>query len=369
MSRITIYVIKEITSSFLFIFSLMTSIVWLSQALKYLELMTSDNVTVSTYIFYTLLLLPKLFSITLPVSIFISIIYTLNKLRIDSELIIFGSTGNSNRDILLKPISIIGMLFFLIMLFLSVFVVPWASSELRKELIEIRSSGINSTILKEKKFITPDKNLTVFFKEVRNKELLGILIHDRSSKKEKTYIADKGFLEINDDKSQIYLFNGSMQIYDEDEKKISEIKFDSYAIDLSNFNRNKENYYFADEISTFGLINLIGLKIHTNEHFASLHNRFIRAIYIFNLVFLPLMIFKFIRKPDDKSGMTISSILLLGLSIKYFEITMENLLISNNSMILVSYLSPLLITAVIFISLFINVNYIKNIILRIKNAK
>ena len=112
MSRISIYVIKEISSSFLFIFSLITIVVWLSQALRNLELLSNESVTILSYAFYTILLLPKLSMITIPISIFLAIILALNKLRLDSELIIFSSTGNSNIDILLKPLLLIGCLLY-----------------------------------------------------------------------------------------------------------------------------------------------------------------------------------------------------------------------------------------------------------------
>ena len=56
MSRVSIYVIKEISSSFLFIFSFITMVVWLSQALRNLEILSSDNVTISSFFFYTILL-------------------------------------------------------------------------------------------------------------------------------------------------------------------------------------------------------------------------------------------------------------------------------------------------------------------------
>ena len=90
MSRISIYVIKEISSSFLFILSLITLVVWLSQALRNLEILSNESVTIMSYAFYIILLLPKLSMITIPISIFLAVILALNKLRLDSELIIFS---------------------------------------------------------------------------------------------------------------------------------------------------------------------------------------------------------------------------------------------------------------------------------------
>ena len=360
MSRISIYVIKEITSSFLFIFSLITVVVWLTQALRHLELLANDNVGISSYLFYTLLLLPKLSMITIPISIFLGIIFALNKLRLDSELIIFGSTGNSNRDILFKPLIAISFFFFATMLFLSIYLVPQSSAEIRNKITEIRSSSISTSILKEKRFITPDTKLTVFFKTIKEQEIYGILLHDRSEKNNvKTYVAKRGFLDNKNGRNSIFLYDGTMQIFNEEQMQISEIDFESYSIDLKAFDSIENRFFYADEISTTELAKKIKDKTFNNEEFAVLHNRFIKTLYIFSLIFLPLIIFKLIRKPDDKSGYIISTILFIGLFLKFFEITMENILIENNNMLLINYLSPLLIFIMIISFLFININSIK----------
>ena len=365
MSRVSIYVIKEISSSFLFIFSLITLVVWLSQALRNLDILSSDNITIASYFFYTALLIPKLSLITIPISIFLSIIFAMNKLRLDSELIIFGSTGNSNRDILLKPLLFISVFFFIIILFLSIYLVPLSSAEIRGKITEIRSSNIGVSILKEKRFITPDKNLTVFFKEINNRDIFGLLIHDRTEEnKIKTYVAKKGFLDNSLNNNSIYLYDGTMQIYDEKNKKISEIDFESYSINLETFEKQENTFLYADEKSTSELFKKVISKSNNNEEYGVLHNRLIKPLYIFSFVFLPLIIFKIIKKPDDKSHVIISFVVILGILIKFFEITMESILIDNNSIVMINYLLPTLILFAIISFLFLNINYIKEKIKR-----
>ncbi len=360
MSRVSIYVIKEISSSFLFIFSFITMVVWLSQALRNLEILSSDNVTVGSFFFYTILLIPKLSMITIPISIFLAIIFALNKLRIDSELIVFGSTGNSNRNILFKPLLAISLFFFFIMFFLSIYLVPLCSAEIREKITEIRSSSINTSILKEKRFITPDDNLTFFFKEIKDKDIYGLLIHDRSEKNNiKTYVAKRGYLENKNNNNLILLYDGSMQIYDDKQGKISEIDFDSYSIDLKNFDRVEDGSLYVDEKTTFELFGKVYSKKNNNEEFGILHSRLTKALYIFSLVFLPLIIFKIIKKPDDNSVILISFVIILGIIIKFFEITMETILIENNSLVIISYTLPVFIFLIVISFLYLNINYIK----------
>ncbi|MDA9675045.1 LptF/LptG family permease, partial [Pelagibacteraceae bacterium] len=255
--------------------------VWLSQALKNLELLSNESVTILSYAFYTILLLPKLSIITIPISIFLAIILSLNKLRLDSELIIFSSTGGSNIDILFKPLLIISIIFYLVVLLLSIYLVPISSAEIRNKIIDIRNSSISTSILKENRFITPDDSLTVFFKKIDDQDIYGLLLHDRSEKNNiKTYIAKKGFLNNDNGNNSIYLYDGTMQIYNSKKNKISEIDFDTYSIDLKTFDKIEKKFLYADEKSTYELLNSILDNSNNNEEYGVFHNRIIKTLYI-----------------------------------------------------------------------------------------
>ena len=67
MSRFTTYAIKEITSSFLFLSILLSGIIWLGQGLRHIDLLTTNNVSIETYISYVVLLLPKIILLTFPI--------------------------------------------------------------------------------------------------------------------------------------------------------------------------------------------------------------------------------------------------------------------------------------------------------------
>ena len=116
MSRFTTYAIKEITSSFLFLSILLTGIIWLGQGLRHIDLLTTNNVSIETYITYVFLLLPKIILLTFPICIFLAILFNLNRLRNDSELIILGTSGKSEKNILIKPIILFSSLMFLLKL-------------------------------------------------------------------------------------------------------------------------------------------------------------------------------------------------------------------------------------------------------------
>ncbi|MDG2416217.1 MAG: LptF/LptG family permease [Pelagibacterales bacterium] len=353
MSRSTLYVIKEITSSFLFISIILTSIAWLSQALRYLDLFTSENVAASDYFFYIILLIPKISNITIPISLFISIIYILNRMREDSELLIYWSAGRSNRNILLKPILIFSSFLFILQLILTIVVIPSSSLELRNKITEIRSGGVDYNILKEKKFISPVKNLTIFIQEIKNERFSGLLIQDdKDQLKPITYIAENGEFKKINNKSYLVLLNGFMQILNKENGKISEIQFEFYELDLTPYYEKGKKDIYPDEMSSKDLIKKIVNNKNDSEEFAVFQNRLINPIYIFVLAILPLITFKIVRKPDSKWTLPIIFISMVALFIKFFEVTMSSMLVTKNELVYFNYLFPIVLIITVLIILY-----------------
>ena len=348
MSRLTIYVIKEISSSFLFSIILLTGILWLGQSLRHLDLLTADNVAISAYFSYVFLLLPKILQLTTPISLFVSILFVLNRLRSDSELIVLWAAGKSNRNILIKPILIYTSFIFIFLMTLSVYLSPYSLNEIRHKIIDIRSSGIHSAMLKERKFISPVDTLTIFLQEINGNEISGLLIHDlKDPNNPNTYIAENGELIIEKNNKFLRLYNGNIQILDKENKKISEIYFESYDLNLSPYSQKEGTHFYADELKTSIIIKKIKENNYNNEEFAELNNRIINPIYIFCLSLLPLLVFKISRRPDESWLFPIIVVSILGFALKVLEIGMANFLIENNSFFMFNYFIPFGVIALI----------------------
>ena len=353
MSRLTIYVIKEISSSFLFSAILLTGILWLGQSLRHLDLLTADNVTISAYFSYVFLLLPKIFQLTTPISLFISILFTLNRLKSDSELVILWAAGKSNRNILIKPILIFTSIIFLFLIVLSIYITPYSLNEIRHKIIDIRSSGIHSGILKERKFISPVDTLTIFMQEINGDEISGLLIHDLNNPDNpNTYIAEKGKLIVEKNNRFLRLYNGNIQILDKENQKISEISFESYDLNLSPYSRKESSHIYADELRTLDIFKKIKKDNYDNEQFAEFNNRLISPIYIFCLSLIPLLVFKLSRRPDQSWITPIIVVSIIGFSVKSIEIGMANFLIENNSLYLINYFIPFAVIILVLLILY-----------------
>ena len=353
MSRLTIYVIKEISSSFLFSVILLTGILWLGQSLRHLDLLTSNNIDISAYFSYVFLLLPKIFQLTTPIAFFVSILFVLNRLRSDSELIVLWAAGKSNRNILIKPIFIYTSFIFIFLITLSVYLTPYSLNEIRHKIIDIRSSGIHSAMLKERKFISPVDTLTIFLQEISGNEISGLLIHDlKDPNNPNTYIAENGELIVEKNNKFLRLYNGNIQILDKENKKISEIYFESYDLNLSPYSHKESSHFYTDELKTSIIINKIKKNNYSGAEFAELNNRIINPIYIFCISLLPLLIFKMSRRPDESWLIPIIIISICGFAIKLLEIGMAHFLIKNNSFFILNYLIPFGVITIILLLLY-----------------
>ncbi|SVE62510.1 uncharacterized protein METZ01_LOCUS515364, partial [marine metagenome] len=148
--------------SFFFILSSISIalIIWIIQAVNYLDFVSEDGHNFKVYFLYTILILPKIFSRILPFMFFISIFYIILKYEEKNQLLIFWSNGIDKKkflNIVLKY----SLIFLLIQIFLAAVVVPETQNKARSY---IRSSNIDffPALIKPRKFIDTVEDLTIF---------------------------------------------------------------------------------------------------------------------------------------------------------------------------------------------------------------
>ncbi len=372
MSRFTTYAIREISSSFLLLLILLSSILWLGQGLRHIELLTSDNVSFVSYISYILLLLPKILIITIPICLFLSVLFNINRLRNDSELIVLWAAGKSDLESLLKPIFLLALLIYFLSIILSVYITPYSLNEIRHKIIDIRSSGIHSSILKEKKFISPVDNLTIFLQERYGNKITGLLIHDiKNPNSPQTYIAENGQFIEEDNKKILRLFNGNIQIFDRYERKISEVEFQTYDLNLAPYNKQESEHIYPDELYTYQIINNLNgksikdLNKYEKEQFAQLHSRIANPLYIFCFALIPLIILKFSKKPGDSFLIPISIVSIIAFIFQIIQITISNLLIDKSNIVFIIYILPISFLLIIILVIFLD-NFVLKRFLNVK---
>ena len=114
------------TFSFFIISTLsLTLIVWVIQAVNFLDFVSEDGHSFRVYFFYTHLTLPKIFESLVLFMFFISVLYTIIKYEKNNELIIFWVNG-VKKSSFLNFIVKFSIIILLLQLFLNIFIVPKA---------------------------------------------------------------------------------------------------------------------------------------------------------------------------------------------------------------------------------------------------
>src|ERR1700743_3589985 len=95
MGSIDKYIFRTTLASFALVLVSLTGVIWITQALRGIDLMTSQGQTIVTFLGITSLVIPALVLIISPIALMISISHTLNKLATDSEIIVMNAAGLS----------------------------------------------------------------------------------------------------------------------------------------------------------------------------------------------------------------------------------------------------------------------------------
>lgn len=298
MKTLERYIIKRAFLVFIMTLSAMTGVVWATQALRQLDLVTSKGQTVVQFISITMLALPFLIQIVAPFALMIALVIVLNALSSDSELIVINATGGS-RFLVLKPVLIFAILVAAFSGALSLYVAPKGLAELRNEIARVRADLV-ANIVKPGRFINVEKGLTF---HIRNRSgngtLDGLLMHDtRDPETAFTYQSETGNIIEAGGRTLLIMQNGTIQRRPQGSGEISIVRFQSYAFDLSNLIPEASNpVYKASERTTANLINPASDDTYAQQNadkmLKELHERFSQPIYA---IAFAMIVFAFLGK-------------------------------------------------------------------------
>ena len=155
--------------SLFFLISIISTgvIIWVFQAVNYLDIIIEDGRTYDVYLYYSLLNFPKIISKILPFAFFFSFSYVIAKYELNNELLIYWNFG-INKISFVNFFFIISIFVFLIQIILTSFVVPY-SQNIARSLIRTSDYDFVSNFIKTKKFNSTINDLTIFTESRDNK--------------------------------------------------------------------------------------------------------------------------------------------------------------------------------------------------------
>ena len=353
MSGFTRYILWQATGPLLLATMALTGIIWLTQALRLLDVIIAQGQGAGTYFFLTLLSIPSVLTLVLPIALFIGVLYALHRLYSDSELVVIFSAGISRWGVA-KPLLMLTGIVSVVILSLNVYLAPAGLREVKKRLYETRAD-FASAMIREGAFNNPINGLTVY---VRNRTfdgtIEGILVHDNRDPAEPvTYMAETGNLVFSNTGPRLVMFNGNIQRATKEEEgtSLSLLYFDKYTYDLSQFaSGTSDKFYEGRERYLTDLLWPHPDDIYANNYrprlLAEAHDRLAGIFYPFMLTFIALA--SLISAEFNRRGYAVRLAVAaaLALGARLVSLVLFSTTVTYTEVALAMYLFPITICAV-----------------------
>lgn len=272
--------------------SALAALALLTQSLQTLDLIVENRQSGLTFLYITVLALPQLIAIIMPLAVFMATLYALNRLNMDSEMIVAKASGFSPWQIA-SPALRLGMYALMAHLVLNLVIQPFAFSQMRGEILKVRTD-IASQMVRAGEFVTPTAGLTVYAREIApDGAMKDVIIYDtRDDSGSTTHTAKSGYLTRGEESARLILKTGNVQQILED-GSLDLIAFDDYQIDLSDvmamdsvLRKKPSDLYLHELLRPDNRV--YANRKYRRELKAEGHNRLATPIYNLALVMLAL---------------------------------------------------------------------------------
>ncbi|MEA2837847.1 MAG: lipopolysaccharide export system permease protein [Bradyrhizobium sp.] len=325
MGSIDKYIFRTTLASFALVLVSLTGVIWITQALRGIDLMTSQGQTIRTFLGITSLVIPALVLIIAPIALMIAISHTLNKLATDSEIIVMNAAGLSPLR-LFRPFFYATVVVALLVAFIATYLAPDGMRRIKQWDAEI-TADVLTNILQPGRFAQLDQNLTIRIRERQpGGVLVGIFVDDRRNPEERiSIIADHGTVLRNGNGSFLVLEDGNLERFEAGKRDPALVAFGRYAFDMSKFsNMGRDVALGIRERYLWELVwpapdDPIYKQI-PGQFRAEMHDRFMAPIYPFAFAALTFAFLGAPRTTRQSRNFSISSSILavFGLRIAGF---------------------------------------------------
>jgi lipopolysaccharide export system permease protein len=289
MGSIGTYIFRTTMGAFLVVLISLTAVIWVTQALRDFDLMTSQGQTVLVFIGITALIIPLLVLVIAPLALVVAVAHVLNKLGTDSEIIVMNAAGMSPWR-LFRPLLAVAVVVAILVATISAYFAPEGLRQLRRWITEVRTDLVTN-IVQPGRFISIERGLTFHIRARQpNGQLLDVLLDDQRNDKERiTMVAERGRIEKNKQGSFLVFENGSLQRQEAGRRDPEIVEFTDNSFDLSQFAAGpqaisysvRERYLWelmwpAPEDPVF--------KSQASQVRAELHDRIMAPVYPFAFV-------------------------------------------------------------------------------------
>ncbi len=348
MSLFNRYMLRQVTNAFLVILLTLTSVVWLATALKELDLITSQGQGLWLFMQMTMLSLPSLIALIAPNAVLMAVLYTLDRMNGDSELIVMTAAGAPVWRIGISLVVLASTVSAVILL-ANVFLNPACMRALRGLITDVRADLI-SQVLQPGRFSSAEAGLTFHIRDRSpSGELLGLLIHDeRDPKQVMSFLAERGRILSNEQGSYLVMFDGYVHRFNAEDKNkaVQIVAFDQNMIDLSEFGSKESGSkeLRARERSIGELLSPEPEDKRANQNYgqlrSELHERLSTPLYPIVFVFIAIALMAHARTTRESRWGQILTAFGIALGLRMAGLAAGNLVALSAWAVLLVYAIP-----------------------------
>ena len=249
------YIAKQIIVGFLLISFSLLAMLWLTQSLKFVEMVTRQGLPVYLFVQMTSLLMPRIFNILSPIALFVAVLFVYNRLIADRELVVMQSAGISPWRNAQAAI-FVGILLSIFGVYVINFTIPQAEQKFRELEWRVRNN-LTQSVFREGEFTTLRNGVTVFIdKHEGDGSVSGIFVSDESKPELKvTLTAEKGRIVQTPKGPRILFINGVRQELNKKTNKFNMLSFSRYSAEFNSGAGAKRKEQTVREKTFLELIN------------------------------------------------------------------------------------------------------------------
>ncbi|WP_203069750.1 LPS export ABC transporter permease LptF [Falsiroseomonas ponticola] len=248
MTRIDRYILRQLVGGLLAVTIGLAALVWLTQSLRFIELVLDRGLSLGVFIQLTGLMLPGFFAVILPITTFVVVLFVYVRMNSDRELVVMRAAGLSQLR-LARPGILLALMAVAAGYVLNLWLVPLSHTAFRIWQFEIRNQ-MAAILVQEGVFSSVGGDLTVYARlRDRDGTLRGILVHDaRERGAPVTILAEQGRITTGPNGPRVTLQNGVRQQMERvpnpapgaQPMRLSVLSFNENSIDLARATRQEE---------------------------------------------------------------------------------------------------------------------------------
>jgi lipopolysaccharide export system permease protein len=224
--------LSQLLALFGFFSLVLVGVYWVNRAVGLFDQLIGDGQSALVFVEFSLLTLPNVIRIVLPISAFAATVYGINRLMAESELVVMQATGFSAFR-LARPVLYFGLVVAGMMLILTHVLVPVSRSTLALRTAEI-AQNVTARFLNDGQFMHPAPGITLYIREITpNGELRDMFLSDdRGTEARVTYTATRALLVRGDTGPKLVMIDGMVQTMDRAAGRMATTRFADFTYDI-----------------------------------------------------------------------------------------------------------------------------------------